>query len=193
MRNPSTGKLPKAFRRVWHSTLRRIRGQKGFTLVEIIVVISVVMILTGTVGVQVTNMNENTRLSNAASRAMADIRYAQELAMTQQREVDVFVTVGQNKYEIKWHDTGMPVPNPQSTQNLTVLFNQDDYTGVTMTSSGLGGNRLSFTPGGEPLIGGARFSNGRSVMLLNNKIYVSVYSSGYTCVEQTVGSGCTGC
>ena len=170
----------------------RRRSQGGYTLVELIVVMAAILVLSGAVGVQVTNMNENSRLANASSRALADIRYAQELAISQQRTVDVIVTTSANKYEVKWHDTGAPVTIPQNGQNLTVLFNQGDYQGVTMTSSGLGGT-LSFNKVGAPTIGGASFNNGRSVMLLNNKYYVSVYSSGYTTVEKTIGSGCTGC
>ena len=168
--------------------------REGFSLVELVVVIAVVAILTGAVAVSVDELNGNTRLSNAATRALADIRYASELAMTHRREVDVYVTAGQDRYEIKWHDTGAYVPSPQGGGDLSVTFGSGDYSGITMSTSGLGGP-LSFDSIGAPLISGGAFGNPTSVMLLNSKVHVVVYPSGFVCMEQIVGSGggCGGC
>ena len=173
---------------------RFFRQRRGFTLVELIVVIVVVSILAGAVGVSVDEVNSNTRLSNAATRALADVRYAQELAMTHRREVDVYVTAASDRYEVKWHDTGAYVTSSISEDDLDVYFHQGEYNDVDITSSGLGG-RLSFTALGGPLINGSSFSTEKSVMFLNSKIHVVIYPSGYSCIEQTVGGGggCSGC
>ena len=66
------------------------RQREGFTIVELVVVIMVISVFAGVVGVSVNQANENTRLSNAATRALADVRYAQELALANRRETDVF-------------------------------------------------------------------------------------------------------
>lgn len=167
-----------------------VYGVEGFTFIELIVVLSVIGIIVSTVGVSINQINSDTRLSNAASRALADVRYAQEMAMTHRREVDVFVTTSSDKYEVKWHDTGSYVSSPVDGNDLIVNFNQDEYKDVAITSSGLGG-RLSFTSIGEPLINGSSFSSPTSVVHLNSKIYVFIYSSGYSCLEQSAeGGGC---
>jgi len=163
-------------------------SKKGFTLVELIVVMVIVAAFTGAIGISVDSVNRNTRLSNAATRALADVRYAQEMAMTYGREVDVFVTVGSNKYEVKWHDTGAYVPSSLDGSDLIVTFNQGDYSGVTITSSGFAG-RLSFTSKGEPWINGSSFGLEKSVMFLNSEIHLVIYPSGYSVLEKTVGGG----
>lgn len=166
---------------------------KGFTLVELIVVIVVISILTGTVSVSMNDINKKTRLSNAATKALADVRYAQEMAMSNNREVSVIVTASSEKYEVKWQDTGAYIPSStDKNENLSVEFGTGEYKQIEIISSGIG-SRLTFTPLGEPLINGSRFSNETSVMLLNNEVHVVVYPSGYTCLEEVIGSGCTGC
>jgi prepilin-type N-terminal cleavage/methylation domain-containing protein len=162
---------------------------KGFTLAELVVVITIVVIFTGVVTVSVNDINDNTRLSNAADRALADIRYAQEMAMTHRREVDVFVNVGADRYEAKWNDDATYLPCPISGNNLIVTFNQGEYESVSITSSGVG-TRLSFTATGAPLIDGSSFGGGTSVMLLNSKIQVTIYPSGYTNLSSGGGAGC---
>ena len=172
------------------STSIFFRRKDGFTLVEMVVVMGVIAILTGAVGISVQEVNSNTRLSNAASRALSDVRFAQELAMTMGREVDINVQVGADKYDVKYH-TGSYVSSPLDGNSLIVAFNTGQYSDVTITSSGLGG-RLSFNSLGEPFINGAPFSSETSVMFLNSRIHVVIYPSGYSCLEETVGGG-TGC
>ena len=168
-----------------------IDRKQGFTIIEVIVVLVIVVLLTGVVGVSVNTLNEDTRLSNASTRALAEVRYAQEMAMTHGREVDFVVTPGSDRYEVQWHDNGSYVPSAIDGSDLIVTFNQGEYQGVVMTSSGLGG-LLSFTPLGEPLINGSSFSSVKSIMFLNSKIHVTIYPSGYSCLEEVVGGG-AGC
>ena len=161
---------------------------RGFTLVELIIVITAVAVLTGIRGVSVDEVIRDTRLSNAATRALADVRYAQELAMAHRREVDVYVNTGADLYELKWHDTGTYVSSPIDDEDMIVRFNQGEYVDVGIVLSGLGG-RLSFTSDGEPLINGSPFENEVSVMFLNSEVHVVIYPSGYSCLEEAVGGG----
>lgn len=148
----------------------------------------VVSIFAGVVGVSVDEVNKDTRLSNAASRALADIRYAHELAMAHRREVDIYVDTSLDNYVLKWHDTGAYVTSPVTGDDLVVTFNRGEYADVDITSSGLGG-RLSFTALGAPLIGGSTFSSETTVMYLNSKLYLVIYPSGYAALHQIVSGG----
>ena len=164
------------------------KKRDGYTLIELIVVIVIVSVLTGVIGVSVDGMNKNTRLHNAANMALADIRFAHELAMTHRSEVDIVVTPAADQYEVKWGTTGIYVPSPLDGGNLIVNFNQGEYSDVSITASSLSGP-LSFNAIGEPLINGATFATETSVMLLNSKMHIVVYPSGYVCIKETEGGG----
>jgi len=169
---------------------KRKRWHRGFTLVELIVVIAVLAILTGTATVSVDNVNDNTRLTNAAYRALSDVRYAQELAMTHKRPVNFIVSVGGNSYQVRWADTGALVTNAVDKEELTVQFNAGEYKGVTI-NNGLS-STLSFDTTGLPRIGGSSFGGSQLVMYLNSRVYVSIYETGYSDLNMPGGTGC-GC
>ncbi len=164
------------------------RGSRGFTVIELIVVIVVVGILLSSVLFMMDDVQSKTRISNATARALSDVRYAQEMAMSNRREVDVIVNAASNYYEVKWHDTGAYVTSPLTGSDFIVYFMDGEYKDIDIVSTGLS-TRLSFTETGAPLVNGAIFGSATSVMLLNSSYYVSVYPSGYVGIETVLGVG----
>jgi prepilin-type N-terminal cleavage/methylation domain-containing protein len=161
----------------------------GYTLFELVIVITIIGIMTGTVSVRMGDVNLKARLSNATYRALADMRYAQELAMSERRSIDVFIYAGSDKYAIKYHDTGAYVQSPTEDGNLLVEFDKGRYKDVVITSTGIN-SRLTFTPTGEALIGGSRFSNDTSILFLNNGVYVAVTGGGLENLGRPGSGGC---
>ena len=164
-----------------------LTDRRGFTLFELIIVVVIRAVFAGTDGVVVDDVNDNTRLSNAAARALADVRYAAEMAMTYRRVVHFTVFPGSNKYEARW-PSGSFLASSLDGSNLVVQFGDGEYTDVTITSSGLGG-RLSFSNIGEPFINDSRFGGATSVMCFNSELHVVVYPSGHVCLERIEGGG----
>lgn len=164
------------------------RGSRGFTIIELIAVIVLVAILTTAVLLMMDDMQSKTRMSNATARALSDVRYAQEMAMSTRREVDVIVNAASNYYEVKWHDTSTYLFSPLTGDDFIVYFDDGEYQDIDIVSTGCT-TRLSFTNTGAPLVNGATFGSATSVMLLNSSYYVSVYPSGYVGIETVLGSG----
>ena len=54
-------------------------NENGFTLIEIIMVIIILGILSGVVGVVVTDTVSSAKITNAVSQVLSDVRYAQEI------------------------------------------------------------------------------------------------------------------
>jgi len=154
----------------------------GFTLVELIVVICLSAILAGAFAMNLSNTNDQIRLNNAAERALADMRYAQEVAMAQRREVNVVVNASTDQYSATFQDDGSYLPASIGTGSLITTFNEGEYQGVAITSSGLGGT-LSFTDLGAPEINGSAVPSKTSVMCLNSEVYIYIYSSGFSDLE----------
>ena len=167
-------------------------NSRGFTLLEAVIVIAITGILLVTLGISIGDTSTNTRISAAAGRALADLRYAQEMAMTYYREVDVFVSTGSDQYEVKWHDTGSYVPSSLDESDLIVNFNQGDYSDVSITSSDIGG-RISFNSTGKAFLNGGSFNNELRAMVLNSKAEIIVYPSGYVSLNLIGSGGGCGC
>ncbi|HEX9934196.1 MAG TPA: prepilin-type N-terminal cleavage/methylation domain-containing protein [bacterium] len=177
---------------------RKIRaGQaknRGFTLVEIIIVIVVVGIVAGSITVNVDELDRTARLDGAGMRALSEIRQAQEIAIAQNRLVDFKVYTASNTFEAKYNDTGEYVRSVAGG-DLSVQFNTGEYKDVTMVSSQTG-TTLSFLPTtGEPFLSGSRFSGVRVVFSFHSRASQTnlvVYSSGYCTLQKVVDKGC-GC
>ena len=128
------------------------RGSPGFTMVELVIVLAVMGALIGTFSLTLGNINEQSRLTTAAGTALSDLRYSQEVAMTERREVNFNVYASSNMYYASYQATGAGIVSPlNASRPLYVTLNYGDSKGVTITSSGLGG-RLSFNSDGLPLI-----------------------------------------
>ena len=170
---------------------KSLRSRRGFTLIELVVVMTAVAVMTGVVGVNMQRTNEKTTLFNAANMALADLRYAEEVAMTEHRRVDFIVNQGANRYEVRYNNDGTCVKSSLTGEDLIVQLGTGIYSGVTISSVG----SVSFTEWGEPInINGSSFSGERSVARFNSQIYLIIVESGlaYLNEDLNASSGCGG-
>jgi prepilin-type N-terminal cleavage/methylation domain-containing protein len=166
---------------------------RGFSLAELIVVIAVIGILSGTVSLSIGTIDRDSRLSVTAAQALADLRYSQEIAMTQRRQVNF--TISGNTYKATYRDDGTYVVSPtDNTKNLMVTLNQGVSKGVVI-SSGINGT-IYFNRDGTPYDnGGNPMPSQTSIMNLNGRQNVVLFSSGYSTINPVAGvcGGCGGC
>lgn len=169
-----------------------MRYSAGYTLVELIVVISIIAILAGTITVSMTESYSDAQIVNAISMALADVRYAQEMAVTRRRSVDIRVTQGSNMYEAYWTGTSDYLTSPATGEDLVVTFGTGQYSNITMTSSELGGV-LRFDFEGRPTINGSNFGDDTEILSLNDKYQIIVEPSGLTYFYDPYGGWGCGC
>ncbi|MBN1781609.1 prepilin-type N-terminal cleavage/methylation domain-containing protein [bacterium] len=114
---------------------------KGYTLIELIVIIIVTGIFGGMVGLYFSRMDNTTQMARAAHQVLSDVRYAQEMAMSANRGVDFQITG--NSYSILWTLDGTAV---QSTFDGSVVEKDiGDELGAYLS-----GSSFSFTADGLP-------------------------------------------
>lgn len=169
--------------------LRFFKQRKGFTLFEMVVVIGIVGIFSGVVSIEFEQTHRKARISNAAFQALADLRYAQEMAMTYRRQVSFIVNVSNNTYTAEWSGTGETLPS--STQTGDLFVDLDDIQDVSM-SMGIG-NTLSFDEQGLPFYAGSSFNSELPIFRINQDIYLCVLPSGFSYLNDELYSGSGGC
>jgi len=168
--------------------IRFFKSRKGFSLFELIVVLSIISIFTGVVHLEFEDAHRATRVSNAAFQALADLRYAQEMAMTYRRQVDFVINVTNNTYTAEWSAGGTL---ESSTKTGTLLVDFDDVQDVSM-STGIS-SILSFDATGFPLYGGSSFSEELPIFRINADIYLCVLPSGFSYLNDELYDSSSGC
>jgi Tfp pilus assembly protein FimT len=160
-----------------------IKNEKGFSLVELITTCVILCVSLGLVAVIVYTFNTNTELHTISKQVLSDLRYSQEIAMSQRREVDVLINLGSNQYEAKWHDDGSYIPLPtDDSKNLKINFNNSQYKNISITNTQITG-RFSFCPLGKPNIDGAVIGSQMTMMTLNSKRSIVIFPTGLTAIE----------
>lgn len=92
------------------------RHQRGFTLIEVMVVITIIGIMTGLIAINVVTQDPQKELNKEALRFLALIEMAQEEALFSQQEIGVIVTEQGYKFA-RWSvpdtpDSSLTQPDP---------------------------------------------------------------------------------
>lgn len=86
------------------------RHQRGFTLIEVMVVITIIGIMTGLIAINVVTQDPQKELNKEALRFLALIEMAQEEALFSQQEIGVIVTEQGYKFA-RWSVPSEPQSN----------------------------------------------------------------------------------
>lgn len=125
---------------------------KGFTLIEVVIAITIVGILSAVAIPNVWTAIQTIRVSNAAHKLASDIRYLREMSMSRHGTYGIDFTVANNSYSLfAWNgSTKAILNNPHSNKSMTIDFDiYPEFAGVTIASGGP--TEVRFNSFGTPL------------------------------------------
>jgi MSHA pilin protein MshC len=133
-------------------------NRKGFTLIELVIVLLLVGILAVYAAPRMVAVTD-TKAGAFADKLRADVRYAQNLAMTQNRRYRVYfntapspasgyIVVNDANGNGTWGEAGEIAQDPAGRGSLSVTLNTGDYVGITVSTPA--GGFIEFNSLGVP-------------------------------------------
>lgn len=133
-----------------------IHSQKGYSLIELIIVMAITVILSGLASASFISQLPHHRLNNAARDLVSDLRWARQLALAERQPVSVILNLETDRYWIERQSRpGIPIGWVRDLQDHSQGFGEIDLI------SSSGGRTLTFYPQGT--------TNNWTTILLRNK------------------------
>ena len=101
-------------------------GQRGFTLLELTVVLFVVVLGFSVIGLNLSSGNDSTEIKAAARDIVSALRYARGQALMTHQETTVALDLGDNSYTVSGRDKVYQIPE---AIDVTVVTAQIELTG----------------------------------------------------------------
>lgn len=128
--------------------------KKSYTIIELIMVIVIVGILAALTIPRFQSFYY-IKLNGAMKKVIADIRYAQQLAISEHTNTKLVFNIGADTYTAQKYNpntgTWVNITDPFTRGNLSINFTTDpQYGGIDIFSTGLSSAALRFTWQGTP-------------------------------------------
>ncbi|MDO9422764.1 MAG: GspH/FimT family protein [Methylobacter sp.] len=102
------------------------KSQRGFTLLELVVVLFVVVLGFSVIGLNLSSGSDSTEIKAAARDIVSALRYARGQALMTHQEATVAVDLGGNSYTVSGRDKLYKIPE---TIDITVVTAQTELVG----------------------------------------------------------------
>jgi general secretion pathway protein H len=109
----------------------RTSRMRGFTLLELVVVLFVVVLGFSVIGLNLSSGNDSTEVKAAARDIVSALRYARGQALTMHQEATVDVNLSDNSYMVSGRDKLYQIPK---AIDVTVVTAQTELTKEGMAS-----------------------------------------------------------
>jgi prepilin-type N-terminal cleavage/methylation domain-containing protein len=157
----------------FRNIIRLINQEEGFTILELITVIMLVGILSYTAISEFSNSTSSIKEMTFAKKVVADIRYAQEMAISNQKTVKCLIDPSQNRYSLKWeNDTHLKTPIAE--KDFIVDIDLSNFIGVKITSTNFSSGLLIYDSQGQPFNGDSPLSSETTLMVINKKVTIKI-------------------
>jgi len=165
--------------------VKDIRLERGFTQVQLIAAIVLLGILSYMALVNFSSSSATIRRVGLAKKMVADVRFAQETAMSFHAPVVITVDVDNDSYAIQWQ-TGEYLKTPMGGQDFVVNIPQSDFVGIDITSTEFSGGQLTFDATGRPMNAGSPITSATVLAVLDGETAVRVLPETGKCTIEEV-------
>jgi|TARA_B100000287_G_C20230493_1_gene621881 prepilin-type N-terminal cleavage/methylation domain-containing protein len=141
-------------------------ASKGFTLIELIVMIALLGILAAVASTRVSDISGNARVSSAMNQISSDIELIKEIALAKQTQMSITYDHHLNNCTIRKNGNIM-VDYPGS-ENGVVSLSDGIFSGVNITQININGsNIINFDKWGNVLNNGTITLNNKHIITIN--------------------------
>ena len=141
-----------------HYKNQKLQTSKGFSLIELIIVMTILGIIIAASSARLRDITVNARISSAVNQITADIDQAKTMSMGKRKQIKIIFNQNNETYTI--YKSGQVYTDYPGSDNGIVSLSDSNSSGVDITSINLdGSNVLTFTKWGNCMQSGTIILN----------------------------------
>ena len=141
-----------------HYKNQELQTSKGFSLIELIIVMTILGIIIAAASARLRDITVNARISSAINQITADIDQAKTMSMGKRKQIKIVFNQNNETYTI--YKSGQVYTDYPGSDNGVVSLSDSNSSGIDITSINLdGSNVLTFTKWGNCMQSGTIILN----------------------------------
>ena len=141
-----------------HYKNQELQTSKGFSLIELIIVMTILGIIIAASSARLRDITVNARISSAVNQITTDIDQAKTMSMGKRKQIKIIFNQNNETYTI--YESGQVYTDYPGSDNGVVSLSDNNSSGVDITSINLdGSNVLTFTKWGNCMQSGTIILN----------------------------------